>query len=329
MRRLYRILFVVLLLALALAAVAALTTAKTLTAPTTRFVLDTDLSALPAKIDADEAGVAHLIPGAGKRIVWADEPGARTNYVVIYLHGFSASRQEIAPVPERVAKVLGANLFETRLTGHGLDRGALAGTTAEEWLSDGSEALAIGRALGDRLVLMGTSTGATLAVALARHPDFPAVEALVLMSPNFGVPGERSDLPSGPFGKLLTRLVLGKYNEWEPANEQQARYWSTRYPSAVVVEMIRLVDLARILAPEVTTPKALLIYSPDDEVVSVPKLLDRFDALDVQYTQVHTVTAGGGPSNHVLAGDILAPENTHKTVEQVCTFVYAGCQPGG
>jgi alpha-beta hydrolase superfamily lysophospholipase len=104
------------------------------------------------------------------------------------VHGFSATRQEIAPVPERVAAALGANLFETRLAGHGRERDGLVDVRAEQWLDDGRELLGVGRALGERLTLIGTSTGATLALALASHPDFRVVDSLVLISPNFGPP---------------------------------------------------------------------------------------------------------------------------------------------
>ena len=143
-----------------------------------------DLTELLARGEAAVHERRGVIDGAEKRIVWAGEPGERTELVLIYLHGFSATRQEIAPVPEQIAAALGANLFETRLSGHGLENDALANVRAEAWLDDGIEALAIGRALGERLVLIGTSTGATLALAMAGHPDFTAVDALVFLSPN-------------------------------------------------------------------------------------------------------------------------------------------------
>jgi esterase/lipase len=150
--------------------------------------------------------------------------------VLLYFHGFSATRQEIAPVPELVARSLGANLFETRLAGHGQQREAISGIAAETWLEDGAEALAIGRALGERIIIIGTSTGATLALALAEHPDFSAVESLVLLSPNWGPAAEGSEVATGPFGPQLTRLFAGEWHEWEPANELQARYCAPRYP---------------------------------------------------------------------------------------------------
>ena len=78
-----------------------------------------------------------IIPGTGQRLTWHDpqQPG-RTEWSVVYLHGFSATRAETAPLSALVAESLGANLFEVRLSGHGLRQNPLAGVTAEDWLDD-------------------------------------------------------------------------------------------------------------------------------------------------------------------------------------------------
>jgi len=61
--------------------------------------------------------VAGLVPDTESRIVWANGE-ARTPWAVVTLHGFSATRQETAPLAETVASLLNANLYEVRLTGH-------------------------------------------------------------------------------------------------------------------------------------------------------------------------------------------------------------------
>ncbi len=83
---------------------------------------------LPGNLDdwltIHEQSVAErfgLVPGTEKRITWFAE-GERTAWSVVYLHGFSATRQETAPLSTLVAQALGANLFETRLSGHGRER---------------------------------------------------------------------------------------------------------------------------------------------------------------------------------------------------------------
>ena len=137
-----------------------------------------DIDAWLASQEIAAAADHAIIPGAEKRVRWFEgRQGERTETAVIYLHGFSATRQEVAPLGEQLADELQANLFETRLAGHGRETGALANVSAEDWMADAAEALAVGRRLGDRLVVVGTSTGATLALAAADLEDFASVES--------------------------------------------------------------------------------------------------------------------------------------------------------
>jgi esterase/lipase len=279
---------------------------------------------LDAWLEASEANTASrygIVRGAEKRIVWRGEPDAKSELAVVYLHGFSATRREIHPVPQRVAAALGANLFETRLRGHGRHRERLSDVSAEDWLHDGAEALAIGAAIGERLVVMGTSTGATLALALAENPLFERVESLVLLSPNWGPAAAGSDLATGPYGPQLVRLLAGEEHSWQPANEDQKRYWTTRYPTTAIVEMLRLVDLAREMTPRAQVASALMIYSPRDDVVSIPRLLEGFRQLPAKRKETVVIERPRGLSNHVLTGTILATQETPVTVKQIVDFL--------
>jgi len=279
--------------------------------------LETALAAEEARIDAEFG----LIAGTEKRIVWHGEPGRPSDYAVVYLHGFSASRQEIAPVPSMVAEALDANLFETRLSGHGLSQGALVEVRAEDWLTDGAEALAIGRRLGERLVVIGTSTGATLVLALAGRDDFEAIDTLVMLSPNHGPHDPASVWLTRPLGPLIARALVGEYREWQPANDAQALYWTTRYPTAALVEMMRLVDRANAMTAVAQVPKALLLYSPEDRVVSVDKLLAAFDTLPAASKAAHAMPADSDPGRHVLGGDVLSPASNAELTERIVNFV--------
>ncbi|MGR3542538.1 MAG: alpha/beta hydrolase, partial [Hasllibacter sp.] len=68
-----------------------------------------------------EGTVANLKDGAEKRVIWAGAPGERTEWAVVYVHGFSATSEEARPMPDLVAEGLGANLHFARLEGHGVD----------------------------------------------------------------------------------------------------------------------------------------------------------------------------------------------------------------
>ncbi|MGL4320668.1 MAG: alpha/beta hydrolase, partial [Paracoccaceae bacterium] len=63
-----------------------------------------DAGTLPDDLDAylatSEAGFADITPGSAKRIVWAGAVGAKTPLAIVYVHGFSATAEEIRPVPD-------------------------------------------------------------------------------------------------------------------------------------------------------------------------------------------------------------------------------------
>ena len=81
---------------------------------------------------------------------------------------------------------MNANIFYTRLTGHGRSNAAMAEATVNDWANDAVEALEIGKQLGERVMIVGTSTGATLAAWLATYDQSNDILAHVWISPNFG-----------------------------------------------------------------------------------------------------------------------------------------------
>lgn len=263
-----------------------------------------------------------LIPDTEKRIRWyAGRRNTKTRHAIVYLHGFSATRQEIAPVSELVADALGANLFETRLSGHGLIEGSLVGVRAEDWLDDAAEALAIGAEIGEEIVLMGTSTGATLALAMVGHPASDRVSTLVLLSPNFAPGDPNAEFLTWPGGPQLAHLVAGDTRSWTPRNTLQARYWSTTYPMDAVIEMMRLVKYVRSQLPMGLEQSLLVMYSPADTVIDTSRITHAFEQMDSPHRQLLTIPSSGDPSNHVLAGDIMSPENNALVTAAIVRFV--------
>jgi len=304
----------------ALAAAGWLLTPKSLNNAAATPALPADISRYVMERERTAAASYALTPGAEKRIRWQQE-GVRTHYAVVYLPGFSATRQEIAPTTEIVADALGANLFETRLAGHGRASQAMQGVRAEDWLEDAAEALAIGAQLGERIVVIGTSTGATLALAMAGHPVMDTVETIVMISPNFAPRDSAARWLTRPAGPLLARLTVGQTRSWAPHNDEQGRYWSTSYPMATVVEMMRLVDYTNSKLPLKLGQSLLTILSPNDTVV-VPEATRRaLEQIESPRTQLIEVGDVGDPSNHVLAGRILSPDNTATIAAQIVEFI--------
>ena len=78
---------------------------------------------------------------------------AAVQSAVVFIHGFSATGHEIRPLPDLVANGLVANLFFTRLSGHGQGGPAMGCATLDDWRADVAQALAFGRMLGKRVLV--------------------------------------------------------------------------------------------------------------------------------------------------------------------------------
>ncbi|HSG50099.1 MAG TPA: alpha/beta fold hydrolase, partial [Longimicrobiales bacterium] len=272
---------------------------------------------------ASEADVPGIRAGDAKRITWASEAHSPTPLAVVYLHGFSADPHELDPVPQRLADSLGANLFVTRLAGHGLEDGAALGdVSAEDWLRDTEESLAVGARLGGKVVLVGTSTGGTLAVwAAAQSRRRDLIAAVVLVSPNFGPRDGSADMLLWPWGGLLARLAVGPERCWTPLNAEQERHWTTCYPTRALLPMMALVEMVRELDPARVTAPTLVLLSPDDQVVD-PDRTRRFrPLLGSTRKELVEVTGDVEPSHHVLAGDIVSPATTDAVTGLILDFV--------
>lgn len=273
---------------------------------------------LDAWLSAKEAAVPDIRPGDASALSWVT-PGAPTPLSLVYLHGYSASPEEIEPVTQQVGARLGANGYRPRLRGHGQTPAAMADVPAGAWTEDVAQALEVGARIGDRTVLIGTSTGGTLAaLAALEHPD---LAGLVLLAPNFGPQDPAADLLLMPWlGLLLPPLMAD--NCWTPRNPAQGAHWTTCTPITsvaammVVVKQARDADWSRLQVP------VLVLRSDDDTVVDQPAIDAWLAALSVPTKRV-LVSAQGDESGHVLAGDITAPSKTSLAVDTISAWIAA------
>ena len=276
---------------------------------------------LDAWLAARESRFDDIVPGAEARIRWAGTAGARTDWALVYLHGFSASSEEIRPVPEDVARALGANLYLARLTGHGRDGAAMADATADDWGRDTAQAIAIAGRLGDRVALISTSTGGTLgAIAAGAFAD--AVDAVVMISPNFGPRNPSARLLTLPGAKWWIPAIAGETRSFETVNDAHARYWTERYPTVAVLPMQAAVDRARAADLGRATAPALVIYSESDTVVRPDATRAAMADWGADVSWVRLAPGEGvDPAAHVLAGGILSPALTERVTTRIVAFL--------
>ncbi|MCL4483111.1 MAG: alpha/beta hydrolase, partial [Bacteroidetes bacterium] len=97
-------------------------------------------------------------PGCEAKILWTnDSTRQATEYVLLYLHGFSASRREGYPVNEDFARYFGCNAFLARLASHGeITENPLLDMTPELLYESAKEALVVAHQLGKKVIIMGS-----------------------------------------------------------------------------------------------------------------------------------------------------------------------------
>ncbi len=283
-----------------------------------REFANSDIGAdVDAYLATAEAAFDDVQDGAQKRVIWAGAPGAKTAWSVVYLHGFSATSEEIRPVPDRLADGLGANLHFTRFTGHGRSSDAMAEGNVPDWRDDVTEALEIGRRIGERVIVIGTSTGGTMAALAAADPaEMRDVAGIAFVSPNFEVANSAATLLNWPTARQVVPVIVGETRGWEPVSEAQGKWWRTSYPTVAVLPMAAAVKAASSLdLGKITTP-ALFIFSDEDQVVSPERT--RYVAAnwggDVTLMDI-MVGPGDDAQSHVIAGDIMSPSQNDPVVE--------------
>lgn len=289
----------------------------------TRFQAPQTISDPDLWLKEKEAKVPGLRAGLEKEIIWRNGgTKAKTPLAIVYIHGFSASKYETRPLADQIAAHLDANLFYTRLTGHGATSEAMGEASTGAWMDDVAEALWIGSQIGERTVVIATSTGATLTTPFLTDPRWAdRIAGVVYLSPNFGLKAPGSGLLTAPFAKQITRLIVGANRSFPPINEAQAKYWTTTYPSAALLPMAALVKAVSAMDMSSIHTPAFFYYSNEDQVVDAEATAQVFAAWGGPKARAEPASKVEDPYRHVLAGDALSPSGTAPAVNAISNWL--------
>ncbi len=263
---------------------------------------------------ADQEKKHRVKPDNEARIVWYNDSLKNlTEYAIVYLHGFSASQEEGNPVHRNLAKAFGCNLYLARLAEHGIDTSdALLNYTATGLWQTAKEAYAIGKKLGKKVILMGTSTGGTVALQLAAA--FPDIAGIILYSPNIEINDPNAWLLNNPWGLQIARLVKG--SDFNTAGHDDAaykKYWNYTYRLEATVQLQELLETTMVPATfsSIRQPVLALYYFKDennqDKVVKVSAIQKMMKELGTPDSLKRSV-AMANTGNHVLASPILSKD---------------------
>lgn len=290
--------------------------------------LPTALGELDDYLAKSEGRFSDIVPGTEKSIRWqSGHEGKQTEFSVVYLHGFSGSHPTLAPAMNMVADGLDAHLFCTRYAGHGRKTPdgfgeAMGEASLQDWVDDTVEALAIGRRLGKRVVVIANSTAAPIASWLASQGDGP--DFFIMWSPNFGVKGGRGEFLLGPWGKQFLMLKPGDTYSYAPENiygPLHEKYATTVYPDRAFLPLMSAIKLGRDADLGKVTCPTLCLYSRNDEVVSPEALQKFFGEFGHSGNRLVEIMKVTHRESHVLAGDLMSPESTGEVVDATLEFI--------
>ncbi len=282
---------------------------------------------IPADIDGylsdKEAQFTDIIEDAHKQVVWVGSVGEQTEYSVLYVHGFSGTSHEIRPVPQDVAKALGANLYYTRLAGHGRSNDAMMNGSPEKWVQDVIEAIEIGGRLGERLIVLATSNGGAVTTYVLNNPEYAdKVAGVVFTSPAYKLDNPLTAVLDMPWVRHWGNYVAAERFEFEAVNADHGKYWTNEYPSLATLSMatiqraVRKMDFSKVEVP------ALFFVSDEDKVIDPAWVEDVASRWGIgARVETRVMTDQDDPYHHVLSGDILSPNQTVETTALIVEWV--------
>jgi esterase/lipase len=280
---------------------------------------DPAMPTVPQLPDELEKYVAHqesrhkIKPGNEARIIWNDSSKKKTEYSLVYLHGFSASQEEGNPVHRNFARKFGCNLYLARMADHGIDTvDQLLNFTPDRWWASSKEALAIGKAIGEKVIIMSTSTGGTMALILAA--EYPKdVFALINMSPNIAINDSKAWLANNPWGLQIARAVFGGKSRIFPKDSLVHLYWNDSYRLESVAQLQELLESR--MNPEtfqkVKCPSLTLYYykneQQQDPQVKVSAMLEMNKQLGTPDVLKETIAIPNAGA-HVLGSPLVSKD---------------------
>jgi len=251
---------------------------------TAKFDADDKLPAGKANIAEEIASVlskdSQALVKSGNQFffVFADSIPQKRPVVVLYLHGFAASPFEGEPVHKWFAKQYNLNLYVPRLAQHGIIGGnAMLNLPANELWESAKEAYVVAKALGDSVIIMGTSTGCTLALMLAAR--YPEIKGMILLSPNIRIKDPAAFVLNNPWGLNIARLVVGSDSLTFQNEPEFGKYWYNSYRLEATAQLQELVEknMTEQTFAKIHKPTLTLYYFKDkehcDQMVNTDKII--------------------------------------------------------
>jgi len=277
--------------------------------------MEISLNQVESHIAALNQAVPNLKPDNGSKIFWAnDSVPTQTEYVVVFLHGFSASPREGISLATDFAERYRANLYMPLIEGHGIDSpNSFADLTPADMIHSSRDAIAFAQNLGKKVIVVGSSTGCTLGIYLAaKNPG--AIAGLYLFSPNIDLADGTSEILLYPWGESMAEMILGEtrtIDEWIGTDSEQ--YWTCAYSTKGLVALKYMLHetMTDEVFAAIDIPVYLSYYYQDEEksdhVISIDEAKRFFNAISTPDNK-KKITPNGPVGEHVMTCNLRTPQ---------------------
>ena len=133
-----------------------------------------------------EISLGDVPEEAQKKIIWSSVKKNKTDIAIAFLPGFSTTNFQQKEFFDKLSKELDANIFLSRLSGHGREYPGSKQMSAENYLNDTSEAIEIAKRIGNKVILIGFSLGGALTTAASFDNELSKdLHGVVLFAPAY------------------------------------------------------------------------------------------------------------------------------------------------
>ena len=271
-------------------------------------------------INNEEKKFTSLEPNAKKQIIWHSTSNKKTEYSIVFIHGSFATGFQQKETLIKIANKLNANLFISRLSGHGVRYEETKEISANDFIRDTAEAVAVGNKIGDKVILIGFSAGSGLAMLASQDEKLKnLIHSLVLIAPP--TLKIRPIIVLASIGLLFKRTYEFNFPKFNGLSyEEWGPYWVNKFDSSLPRAFWKVLSSIKIRNDLAQVPM-LIFYDKRDRVVNFERVEKIFDKWSGPKKIIDIKAVNAGRNKHNLIGVLNATQDD-LFVNEIYEWIY-------
>jgi esterase/lipase len=277
---------------------------------------------LDSYLKNSEISLGDVPEEAEKKIIWSNKEKNKTEIAIAFLPGFSTTNFQQKEFFEKLSKELDANIFLSRLSGHGREYPGSKQMSAENYLKDTSEAIEIAKRIGKKVILIGYSLGGALTTAASFDEKLSKdLHGVVLFAPAYV--GTIRNISLWLYAMSFLDKINHDCNDY--INDQK-KYDCTKY-STKVFETSDGVQGGHIMSAvaekdfSANKVPALSFFDYDDDVLNSHETEKRLNKWGNKKSKIVIIESGEKDiTQHFIVG-FLNPELDEFYIEEISNWI--------